>query len=533
MKKIAAYIIVFILVVQAVFAETVSPVSTDIRVFIDGKKIPAVCVYNTMYIAADDLIYFGYNLKYDESIRTLFLNKTGMKNDEEVPECSVTNLEKTDINLVINGCKAYGTTLYAANGKLYVSVSYLAYERDGNDVTQPKKGNYFGMEQRWDESIRALEITSAELPSKEEQIEKYVKETAEDPAYSFLSWSEVWHFKGSSFDVVKCAQGGTPHGTYCYTKYFADNGVSASLDEVYRLYGFYDTWGHMLTSNEELKDDKLYFDGHKTDGRTGRYYVDFETLAVITVEETEPDNSKRTVPNYESPIGVIPQKASFKTVMNGTEIPAWVILNGTYIDADLLLNFGFEKTYLNERTVSYVKTGNKAYYGARDIAERTKMYMGPAVYINGNSIATLNTENFNLISTENWTKFFDKGTFTAEWDAENNTLVLNEREKMFDSFEEAEQYAKEYYNGDDGNERIIYSGADFSILFCPSENGTEIFKIGSDYSVCCITELLMNVYSVGLESDDGVTVSEDGKTLEFISNGIRFVLDLYNYTLIF
>lgn len=527
MKKIVTYIIALLLIAQTVSA-TVQPVSTDIGVYIDGKTIPSVCIYNTMFVAADDLVYFGYNLKYDDGIRTLFLNKTGTKNDTEVPVCNVTSLEETDIRLVINGREAK-TKLYAANGKLYVSANYLSYERDGNDLSQPEKGNYFGMEQRWDESIRALEITSIELPSKEEQIEEF---TADDPAYSFLSWAEIGRWNGSFFDVVKYAQGGTTHGTYCYTKYFADNGISASLDEVYRLYGFYDTWGHILTSNEELKDDKLYFDGHKTDGRTGRYYVDFETLAIMTVEETDPDDSKRTVPKYESPIGVIPLKASFKTVMNGTEIPAWVILNVTYIDADLLLNFGYEKTYLNERYISYVKTGKSDNYIPIDITEPTKTHGQPIVYINGDSVATLNTENYNLISTENWTKFFDKCAFAAEWDAENNTLVINEREKIFDSFEEAEKYAKEYYNGDDGNEQIIYENADFSIMICSVKDWMpEVFKISTVSGVCCITSLISNVYNLSLDPDTDVTVSDDGKTLEFVSGGVTYTLDLYNYTL--
>lgn len=530
MKKFATHIIALLLILQTAFA-AVQSVPTDIGVYIDGKTMPSVCIYNTMFVAADDLIYFGYNLKYDDSIRTLFLNKTGTKNDVEVPVCDVTSLEETDIRLVINGREAK-TTLYAANGKLYISANYLSYERDGNDVAQPQKGNYFGMEQRWDESIRALEITSIELPSKEEQIEEFTTGTADDPAYSFLSWSEIGRWSGSFFDIVKCAQGGTTHGTYWYTKYFADNGISASLDEVYRLYGFYDTWGHILTSNEELKDDKLYFDGHKTDGRTGRYYVDFETLAIMTLEETEPDDSKRTVPKYDSPIGVIPQKASFKTVMNGVEIPAWVILNGTYIDADLLLNFGYEKNILNENYISYVKTGKNESYVSADISEPTKAYGLPFVCINGDSIATLNTESHNLISTENWTKFFDNSAFSAEWDAENNTFVINERETMFNSFEEAEKYAKEYYNGDDGNEQIIYENTDFSIMICPVEDWMpEVFKISTVSGVCCITSLLSNVYNLSLDANTGVSVSDDGKTLEFISGGVTYTLDLYNYTL--
>ncbi len=529
MKKITAYIIAVLMCVQTVFAASVPSIKTDIRVFTDGKKIPAVCIYNTMFIAADDLIYFGYNLKYDDSIRTLFLNKTGTKNNEEVPESKISHLEETDIKLVVNGLKA-DTKLYAANGKLYVSANYLSYERDGNDVSQPKKGNYFGLEQRWDPSIRALEITSAEYPPKEEQITAFVSN--DDPAYSFLSWSEIGRWKGSFFEVVKCAQGGTPHGTYHHTKYFADNGVSASLDEVYRLYDFYDYWGHILTSNEELIDDKLYFDGHKTDGRTGRYYIDFETLAIMTVEETEPDDSKRTVPKYESPIGVTPQKASFKTVMNGVEVPAWVILGATYIDADILLNFGYEKTYLNERAVSYVKTGKSKKYVPGDITELTKSYGMPSVYIHGDSIAMLNTEHYNLISTENWTKFFDKSDFSAEWDSENNMLVINERETMFESFEEAVQYAKDYYNGDDGNERIIYENSDFAIMICPMENcASEVFKISSVSGVVCITGLMSNVYNILPDANSEVSVSEDGRTLEFICEGTAYKLDLYDYTL--
>ena len=214
MKKIATYIIAFALIIQTAFA-AMQTTPTDIRVFIDGKEMPAVCLYNTMYIAADDLIYFGYNLKYDENIRTLFLNKTGLPSDAEVPKNIVTTLEKTDIRLVING-RAVKTVLYAANGKLYVSAAYLSYERDGNDTEQPEKGNYFGMENYWNGDTRTLEIKSIALPTKEEQIKAF---SAQDESMSFLSWTETAHWQGSFFDVVRFAQSGTSHGTYFYTKY--------------------------------------------------------------------------------------------------------------------------------------------------------------------------------------------------------------------------------------------------------------------------------------------------------------------------
>lgn len=525
MKRFSAYIISFALIIQTAFAVQTQP--TDVRVFIDGKEIPAVCLHNTMYIAADDLIYFGYNLKYDEKIRVLFLNKTDLPSNEEVPKSAVTSLEETDIRLVINGRTAE-TELYAANGKLYVSASYLSYERDGGDLNQPEKGNYFGMEHCWDGEKRVLEISSIKLPAKEEQIAAFI-----DPTDKF-SWSEIGRWNGTFFDVVKCAQSGTMHGTYTHTKYFANNGVSADLNSVYSLYGFYDYWGHTTVQNEELKGDKLYFDGTKTDGRTGRYFLDFKTLAIITIEETEPDDSKRTIPKYESPIGTIPQKASFKTVMDGVEIPAWVILNtASYIDADLLLNFGYEKTYLNNHTVSYVKTGKVTTYNAPDVTEPVNSSASPIVYIDGDSVATLNAGNINLISTELWTRFFSESSVSAVWDAENNTLVINTNNKMFETYEEAEKYAREYYNIDDGNEKIIYSGADFSIMICPIEFGSaEVFKIDSCYNVCCISSILSNVYLLAIDSADSTNISEDGRILEFTSNGVSYKLNLYNYTLI-
>ncbi len=527
MKKFAAHIIAFTLIIQTAFA-AMQTTPTDIRVFIDGKKMPAVCLYNTMYIAADDLIYFGYNLKYDENIRTLFLNKTGLPSDTEVPKNAVASLEKTDINLVING-RAVKTLLCAANGKLYVSAAYLSYERDGYDTAQPEKGNYFGMESYWNGDTRTLDIKSISLPTKEEQIKEF---STQDESTSFLSWTETAHWQGSFFDVVRFAQSGTPHGTYFSTKYFADNGVSAYLENIFKLYDFYDSWGHTTTYNEEFRDDKLYFEGTKTDGRTGKYYLDFNTLAIITLEETEPDDSKRTIPKYESPIGKIPQKASFKTTMDGTEIPAWVILNGTYIDADLLLNFGYEKTYLNDRVLLYIKTGKVTQYTAPNVTEPTGSSGAPTVYVDGRSMPTFNTGNINLISTEVWTVLFNKSTVSAKWDAEKNTLEINTNNKMCETFEDAEAYAKNYYNGDDGNEKIIYSGADFSIMICPSEYGTEVFKISSDFNVSCISEIVMNVYSLSFESADSIKVSEDGRKLEFTSSGASYGLDLYNYTLI-
>lgn len=51
--------------------------STDIRAFIDGYEIPSYNIDGHLGIVAEDLCAYGFTVEYDDSTRTLSLNRTG------------------------------------------------------------------------------------------------------------------------------------------------------------------------------------------------------------------------------------------------------------------------------------------------------------------------------------------------------------------------------------------------------------------------------------------------------------------------
>ena len=56
--------------------------NTDIITYFDGKQIEGYSLDGRMMICLEDLKNYGYTVEYDDSIRTLFVNKDGEVADD-------------------------------------------------------------------------------------------------------------------------------------------------------------------------------------------------------------------------------------------------------------------------------------------------------------------------------------------------------------------------------------------------------------------------------------------------------------------
>ena len=139
----------------AAIGDVVSPIySTDILTVVDGLPIRGYAIDRQTMIALEDLRDYGFTINYDDSIRTVFIDKTYEPTPEFLPqiergrvgEISGYTLE-TDIKAYVNG-KFIDTQ--AIDGKVVAVAEQL-----GTDA--------YGMSYSYDDSVRTLYLKT--IPS--------------------------------------------------------------------------------------------------------------------------------------------------------------------------------------------------------------------------------------------------------------------------------------------------------------------------------------------------------------------------------
>lgn len=289
MKKIMVLFLCLLLLFTTAYASSTSyrAVPTDIRVFLHGKEIPSCAVNNSMYISADDFAEYGYTVTYIDEVRTLFVNKTGMPSDIMPEPCRVKEFAETDIRVLFNGTDIVRNAIYAANGKIYVNTSILAHGSPFEQWGYPNE-----LTSTWDGKNRILYIEDNVLPSKDEQIERFLSYNGNREEYTFLSFGEE-RFAGDGYEIVKLTVGGLPGGSSTEWFYAENSGKSYNLNEVTSIFRMYNPRGRCSISNPRVEGRRLYFDGMRTMNLAvpsegiyeGKYYLDLDTTVVHTIEE--------------------------------------------------------------------------------------------------------------------------------------------------------------------------------------------------------------------------------------------------------
>lgn len=336
--------------------------TTDILTQIDGKDIVSYAIDGETLIAVEDLEAYGFNVKYDDSIRTVFVNHTGecpFDFNPSVPRGKVGDISgyyyASDIRTLVNGVPVEA---YSLNGKMAARVEDLGFV---GEMSEYGVSSYL-MTYTWDEENRLLSLFTAKdkLPDTE-KIKNDYKNGNEGDDWWFFD-EEIPTESGC---VLIGGQSGTTHGTYLHYKFlrYSDK-LYMDLNQAFRHYGFFDTWGHIEVNIKSVEGDKLIFDAQKYNGIHGMYSFDLLTFELNSIGAEQYDASK-DITNYfpESPEGKSITTSSVAVEIDGKAVQAYSGTglfkagdNRTYIEVDALVHLGFTKAE-TDKNIIYVKTG--------------------------------------------------------------------------------------------------------------------------------------------------------------------------------
>ena len=249
--------------------------STDIITYVDGHIIPSYSINGEMLIVAEDLVHYGFNTYYDDTVRTLFVNYVakeplGIKGVKkgEVGKI-VGKYYESDIKVVLNGREI---SSYSLNGSMAIKAE------EAGKLNEDGKYYEYGFSDNllkcvWDEKERKLNIyTHLWVFNNVEKIKEEYREK-----HDFL-WFYEKEIKLSDASLLIGGQSGTTHGTYFDYQYITDDGRCVlNLNNVFMAYNFSDIWGHIRIENVRAYNDKIMFEGTKNDGSSGTYILNPKT----------------------------------------------------------------------------------------------------------------------------------------------------------------------------------------------------------------------------------------------------------------
>lgn len=162
--------------------------NTDIVTYLDGRQIQGYALDGKMMICAEDLRSYGYTVEYDDSIRALFVNKTGKPADDFYPyyERGTTggiygNTYETDIRVFINGIE---TSAENMGGKMLVvaeDISDTEVEESNKTSSYNPYAEYgiseYFLKHTYNDSERALYIETVDdgVLSYEQQLSDFLE----------------------------------------------------------------------------------------------------------------------------------------------------------------------------------------------------------------------------------------------------------------------------------------------------------------------------------------------------------------------
>ncbi len=300
MKKIVLFLILifgFSFCASAQVGDVIGDIySTDILTYVDGHVIPSYSINGEMLIIAEDLSDYGFNVYYNDSIRTLFVNYVakeplGIKGVEkgEVGKI-IGKYYESDIRVIFNG--RY-TSAYSLNGQMALKAEELG-KIDAN-------GRYFKydfsdnlMKCVWNEKTRRLDLYTHLWAFYD--VDKFKEEykTRDD-----FMWFYDKEIKLSDATLLIGGQSGTTHGTYFDYQYITDDGKCVlNLNSVFDAYRFCDMWGHIRIENICADGKKIRFDGIKQDGTKGIYRLNPQNSVVEVISESEPVEELKSMWEY-------------------------------------------------------------------------------------------------------------------------------------------------------------------------------------------------------------------------------------------
>lgn len=264
--------------------------TTDILTQVDGLDIQSYAINGQTLIALEDLAPYGFNVYYNDNIRTVFITKCGEPSPDFKPHFErgkvgevAGHYYETDIKAVVNGESILGGYVYAIDGKMAAPVEVI-----GTSTLNMQERHEYQMLHSYNDSKRLLSLTTS--------LSLYG--TPDGGRQTAIDW-QLW--SPSRTRILRagntiCAEkwfGGLPpthHGNYAVYYYVClDNGLIYNAKNVIAMYDLY-------PSEPVLSEDgeKLYFKNNNYLGEFQDYkQLEVATMHIYPLDEVEYVNATK------------------------------------------------------------------------------------------------------------------------------------------------------------------------------------------------------------------------------------------------
>lgn len=510
--------------------------TTDILTQVDGIDINGFSLDGKTMIALEDLRDYGFNIYYNNNVRTLFVTKTGTASSSFRPSVkrgtvgSVAGYYyETDIEAVFNG--RYIKT-YAIDGKLAAPVEDIAVFIDNFN----KGTNVYDDESSFTYSTYSYD-NSKRLLSMYTNISSYTNfnDMAE---FKISSKSTPWTAArypichSSNYIFAPKMLGGLPHGgTAEYNTVICSNGLSYNAEAIADRY-------YVNIENPVMSPagDKLYF----KNGSAGDYkQLELNSMKISPLDPEEYINVSGNLINSD-----------YKMILNGVTIPLYSIGGADYIRVEDMSECGFNVELKNSNTLSVTYNSNlkkassvkseKINKVARPLNDNITFKLN-GVEINGENVYSDNEYHYipvNVFAYDGEQSVYD--TISYSYDVRSKTIranSINVNEGEPEQNNTYSYYDYEYYTDEnsDGYSKpyIELDGKNYRIEAYKNDSSVSIFMITDEDVVYSITNALYRYYgsdgdlynnkktALGLRNDI-LTITSGNRKIKFNTNTLTF-----------
>lgn len=236
--------------------------STDIQTTLDGLPIDGYNIGGETLIILDDLGDYGFTVEYDDSIRTLLVNKTHSPSpdfhpqaERGVPRKIIGRAEETDIQAYVNG--SYIET-YTVNGKLAAIAEKLGDRTKFAGLTESSQYNMGYIYNDADRTLR-IDTTPDDELSYDEKLSALYSYTAQNQDIYEITGIEKNVIDGA--DAVFVAQHDYDDKSKTITHFIMMYNDGHTIDMTGILdsaYGF-GNFPYLTVFDGRLSDDKKHF----------------------------------------------------------------------------------------------------------------------------------------------------------------------------------------------------------------------------------------------------------------------------------
>ena len=411
--------------------------TTDILTEVDGKPINSYSLDGETLIALEDLRDYGFEVYYNDNVRSVFITRTGTPDHSFSPKVERGKVGSTagyyyesDIRAFINGKEIEA---YSLNGKMAAKVELI-----GTEYFDGPHPFYCGYS--YDDSKRLLSLYTD--PSKYSSFDDTLNDmfgtiTGLLDRKTYMHTDDFWFVNRFTGGLMGGNSMKNYHAVY-------NNGLMVDLSSIFRLY--YINPGDFALSPD---GETLYLSNTDIEGNVLDYkQVDLSNLHVFPAEKSDFDDAATAVSD-----------TGYKYTLNGVEIPVYTIGCVDYLRLADFDKCGFICcSYDDLMTLTYSPDAEKKSGIEKiDISDAPEECdYNKAIYLNGTNcmydhIVEINGDLF--IKAE---KLADPAIYKALWSDQYIDYPNNYKYRMLANYSAENKTAELYYDTPVENELDKY-----------------------------------------------------------------------------